>query len=77
MKSMHLPNRSEKRVHIVSIRKHSSMSEEPRLTESTPFRPNSVEYEAKTIERMTDSKNLSESKGYGDSLFELTKSQNL
>jgi hypothetical protein len=53
------------------------MSEEPRLTESTPFRPNSVEYEAKTIERMTDSKNLSESKGYGDSLFELTKSQNL
>ncbi len=47
------------------------------MTESMPIRQ-SVELEAKTIDRVNDSKIcLSESKGYGESLFELTKSQNM
>lgn len=78
MKALHRTSRSEKRIHIISNSIQPPASEEPRLTESSPFRMPSIELEAKTIERMTDSKNyMSESKGYGESLFELSKSQNL
>ena len=78
MKALHRTARSDKRIHIItnSILPPSSPQEKG-LSESMPYRT-SVELEAKTIERVNDSKNcLSESKGYGESLFEITKSQNL
>jgi hypothetical protein len=77
LKAIHCANKFDKKIHIISNSIQPVAKDEPRLAESTPFRP-SIELEAKVIERMNESKkSLTESKGYGDSLFELTNSQNL
>lgn len=69
LKAIHRTNRSEKRIHIISNTVQPPVREEPLLSESVPP-ANISEFEAKVIDRMNESKrSLTESKGYGDSLF--------